>query len=172
MASSAFVANADLAKADEAAQPAHEALTFRQIFKGIHRPAIHQAEVAAVQRNVDIADRAQDTIKGGIRQALDQSFFSFGANGIDDIVSFSPGLNQLLDDFGRILQIAIHDDDGPTTGLIDSRRDGRLMSKITAQLHDHDPSIVHLQVVEYTRRGVAAAVVHEDELIARSEREQ
>ena len=58
------VFQAGLAEADERAQAADEAHPFRQVLEEVDDPPVHQAEVAAVERNVEVADRVQGAVEG------------------------------------------------------------------------------------------------------------
>src|SRR5262249_26866104 len=65
-AGGALVADADLTEADEGAQAADEAHLLRQMSQYLDDLAIHQAEVAAVERDVQIADGVQHAIEEGV----------------------------------------------------------------------------------------------------------
>src|SRR5262249_18057149 len=134
-AGGALVADADLTEADEGAQAADEAHLLRQMSQYLDDLAIHQAEVAAVERDGQIADGVEHAIEEGVTGALDQAFLALGADGVDDVVAGPPGGDELVEHLGRILQIAVHDDDGLAAGVIESGTDRRLMAEVAAEVH-------------------------------------
>src|SRR5262249_45282516 len=108
-----LVAQADLPEADERPQAADETHLLRQVFDHIDDFAIHEAEVAAVEGNVDVADGTEQAIEQRIARAFDETFFALGADGVNDVVAGPPGGDELIQHFGRILEVAVHDNDGP-----------------------------------------------------------
>ena len=60
-----LVFHADLLEADPTAQPAHEAVLLAQPAHGEHDAAVHEPEIARVQRNVDVGDALQEAGRRG-----------------------------------------------------------------------------------------------------------
>src|SRR5688572_17561534 len=100
--------------------------------------AVHQTEVAAIQRNIQVTDAAQQAIKAEIAEALEQALFPLRADGVDDLVAVPPTLDKLSEDFRRVLQIAIHDDDRATARQVDARTDRRLVTEVPTQVDTRD----------------------------------
>ena len=58
------------------------------------------------------------------------------ALGVDDVVALLPFGDHLEHDFGRVLQIGVHDDDRAAGGVIEPGRDRDLMAEIARQLDE------------------------------------
>ena len=82
----------------------------------------------------------------------------------------SPRVEELADDLGRILQVAVHDDDRLSAGMIDAGRDRGLVSEVPAEMEDDEPGVVRGQAVGELGGPVAAAVVDPDDLVDDVER--
>jgi len=48
----------------------------REFFQGVHDLAIHQAEIAAVERNVEVADGMKDPVEYGVTAAFEEAFLA------------------------------------------------------------------------------------------------
>ena len=81
-------------KAQEAAQAADESALLREPVERVDDASIHQTEVAAVERDLQVADRAQDAIERPIRQPLEQALASPTPHGVDDVVALAPEPNR------------------------------------------------------------------------------
>ncbi len=65
----AIVFEADLTESDERAQSPDEPRVFGKVAQGVHDLTVHQAEITAVERDFQVADRIQDAIKGVVARA-------------------------------------------------------------------------------------------------------
>jgi len=114
--------------------PAREAVAFAHGFHHIDHLAIHQAEVAGIKRDFHIRDAEDDAIKQGGREPFEPGFaLPFGAHGIDHFVALFPLFCQFMDNFRRILQIGIDDNDRVTPRIIPARSDGNLVPEIAGK---------------------------------------
>ncbi len=161
-----------LAEADKRPQAADEALLLGQVRQHIHDLAVHQAEIAAVQGNIQVADGPHQPIESCVGQAFEQPFLAFGADRVDDVVALPPEVDELAEHLGRILQVAVHDDDAPSARVLDASADRRLVAEIAAEVQDDNIRVARLDGVEQGRRAVAAAVIDEHQLIGDVRRPQ
>src|SRR4029077_4837327 len=74
----------------EAAEAAHEADPLRHSLEGVHDPAVHEAKIAAVERNVQVADRAQRPVKQSIRETFAQPLLPLGPDSVDYLKTIPP----------------------------------------------------------------------------------
>src|SRR5207249_8773178 len=65
-AGGALKRNAELAKAHERSQPTHKARLLRQVLHHLDDLAIHEAKIAAVERDIQVADAPQKAIEEGV----------------------------------------------------------------------------------------------------------
>ena len=100
-----------------------------------------------------------------IPHALHCALLAASTHGVDDVRAGPPALHELGDDLGRVLQVAVHDDHRLARGMVQARRNCRLMAEIAAQVDHREVRVRLLQLVYQTGRLVAAAVVHEDDLV-------
>ena len=75
-----------------------------------------------------------------------------------------------MDDFGRILQIGVHDDDRAAGGAIESGGDRDLMTEIARQLDEPVAPVVASLALDHDRARVLRSVVDDDHLARRVER--
>ena len=111
--SSRLERDTDLAEADPAEHPAHVAIRLAHRAERVERPAVDEAEVADVERHVDVGHPAKDAVEHRRGQPLERAFaFPLLAHGVDDVVALAPARGQVEGDLGRILEIGVHDDHG------------------------------------------------------------
>ena len=165
-----LVVDPRLAEANERPQAPDEPHPLGQGVQGVNNLPVHQAEIAAVEGNVQVADRVPvDPIKGEIAQPVSRDVRLPGApsatDRVDDVVPLPPAANEMREDLGRVLQVAVHHDHAPAPSVVEPRRDGGLVPEVAAQA-DHEQARVHSRKpIEQPRGRVDAAVVHEDQLI-------
>ncbi len=80
-------------------------------------------------------------------------------------MALTPAADKLWNQFGRVLQVAVHDDDGLAAGMLQSGRHRCLMTEITAQSDNHSLLVLFMEIVQQVGGRVAAAVVDEQDLI-------
>ena len=103
----------DLAKADPAEHATHVAIRLAHRAERVERPAVDEAEVADVDRHVDVGHPAKDAVEHPGGQPLERAIaFPLLAHGVDDVVALAPARGQVEGDLGRILEIGVHDDHG------------------------------------------------------------
>ena len=161
LAGVAIVIEADLPESEEAAEPANEPTTLREPVERVDDPAIHQAEIAAIERDVEVADQAQDSVERKVSQPLEEALFAAPADGVHDVVAIPPQPEKLRQQFRGVLQIAVHHDDGLSSGMLEPRRDRGLVAEIPTQVEYDDSLIIRVQAVKDVRGGIATAVVDE-----------
>jgi hypothetical protein len=80
------------------------------------------------------------------------------------LVAFLPFRHQPRNDFGRVLQVHVHGDDGVAGGLLQSGGERRFLAEVAGQVH-HDQARAGLRGFQQAGQGVVgAAVVDEDVL--------
>ena len=107
------------------AQPAH----------GQHDAAVHQPEIAGIERNIHVGDAADQAVEERGRPELEPSFaLALGAHGVGDVVALAPLLDHPQHHFGRVLQVGVHDDHRIAVGKVHAGGDRDLMAKIAAEV--------------------------------------
>jgi hypothetical protein len=115
----------------QAKHAAHEPVALGHGEKAVECPAIDQAEIARVTRRRNVAEPPREAIEEVGRRALEPAFaLTGGALGGDDGVALHPFGDHLQDDLGRVLQIPVHHDDRPASGMIEPDGDRDLVAEI------------------------------------------
>lgn len=84
--------------------------------------------------------------------------------GGDDVVALSVEGDHLREQFGRILEVGIHDDDRVARGEVEARGDRRLVAEVPAEAEHLHPRVELGRRGEDRSRLVAAAVVDVEDL--------
>ncbi len=160
----AVVGDADLAEADEGSEPPDEPGSLGEGVERGHDPAVHQAEVARVERDGEVGHRAQHAIEGEVPQPLRPALLAGLADGVGDVEPPLPAVDERGDHLGGILQVAVHHHHGAALGVVEPGGHGRLVAEVPAQGDHADPRVEALEVAEDRGRGVGAPVVDEHDL--------
>ena len=120
----------------------------------INNCAIHQAEIATVERDVELADGAQDPVKQVISKPFDGTFLPILPDGVNHLESLAPPGHEQGQHFGRVLKVTVHHDDRSAPRMIEARRHRGLMAEISAEVEDRDTAVGLLQLADES--GVAS----------------
>jgi hypothetical protein len=151
---------------------AYEAVALSERLERMHRAPIHKSEVSGVSRNLESGYFLEDSIERECEELLGSGFaLPASSLSIDNIVSITPALEHLRNEFGRILEVCIENYDHLALGLIQSTGDSELMAKVASQanglyealllriLADERPSVVLAAVIDQhdlKRAGVSS----------------
>ena len=121
-----------------------------------------QAEIARVLRNLLPRPPIDHQVEGFDRKAEKPWLvLAVGLGGVDDIVaSIEPMADQRLDQGRRMLAVAVHEQDGAETGMIEAGRERRFLAEIARQRDDLKIDRGGRERPRHRKGGVAAAVVH------------
>ena len=101
-----MVTDANLLIADPGGHPPQEAVLFAHAAHDVDDLSIQEAEVAGVERDIDVGNPVDHPVKKRSGSLLEPGFaVPFAANGVDDFVPFPPFRDQLQNRFRRILKI-------------------------------------------------------------------
>src|SRR5205823_12924942 len=121
---------------EPAQQPKDDPMELAEVNERVDRAPAHEPEIAGVTRGARLSDPLQEAIKRLRRPALEQRLtFSPFAHGIHDIGALLPGVDQLEDDFRRILEVGVERDDGVARGQPVATAERRLMSEVARKRH-------------------------------------
>src|SRR5664279_4584430 len=96
MALLADVADADLFEADPTGHAANETVVLAHGLERIDDAAIHQAEIASIDRDIDIGDAVDDAVEEFGAEELEKAFaLALIADGVDDLKTGFPALDHL-----------------------------------------------------------------------------
>ena len=160
-----MIVNGFLAKADPGHHAAQEAVAFLQGEERVHHLAVHQPEIAGVERDGDVRDAGHEpveclgcpTFEGGLTLA-------FGPHAVGDVGAPAPAFQHLGDDLGRVLQVGVDEGDGIAGGFGQTAVMATCLSEIARQGDDPHARIGPLESSQKVQCGIAAAVVDVDEL--------
>ncbi len=99
-----------------------------------HGPRIEEPEIARALGQARVSDRAKELIKtmgqNPPQRTIDAVIDTLGK---DIFVALPPSRDKSLDQFRRMLQIGVHDDDRGPTCMIEARRNSDFFAEIPAQ---------------------------------------
>ena len=132
---------------------------------GEHHATVHQAEVARVERDVDIGDALQQTVEEAGGPEFELGFaLAVGTHGIDDFIALAPFFDHARDRLRRVLQIGVHHDHGVALGKVGPGGNGDLMAEVAAEIEILTRGSLRVQIEQQRERTVAAAVIDADQL--------
>ena len=133
-----FVVDAHLAEADPARQALEEAVALRHLPQRRRRARRQQAEIAGVLG--DFLPRAQidqrvEPVHADAAQP--RLVLAVRLGGIDHVVAvIEPARDQRVDQVGRMLAVAVHEQHGAEPGMVEAGEQGGLLAEIARQ-RDH-----------------------------------
>ena len=130
MAGGAIVGYPDLAKANPAADTPNKAVAFRHTAQHVGHLAVEGAEIARIQRDIDIGHLVQGPVEESVGAAFEQPFFALVPNGVHHLVALLPMRQQVRYFFGRVLQIGVHHHEDVAARVVDAGADRRLVPKV------------------------------------------
>ena len=160
------VLDADLLETNPAHQPAQKTASFGQVFQLIHHAAVHQAEIAGVGRNFDVGKLADEPVEAVGGKALEDGFaLAFVTLCINHLVTFTPFLEHLVDEGGRILQVSVDNHYRITLGVVQSGAKSGLVPEIPTEVHQLVGRTCGNQTFQDFTGAVLGTVVHENQLV-------
>src|SRR5215475_6087088 len=99
-----------------------------------------------------------------ISEPLDRSFFSFGTNGVNDIVALAALIDEADEFLGRILQISVYHRDNIAGRVKQTGRHGGLMPEVTRETQHFQTAVGHRNLLARRKCTVGAAVVYDQKL--------
>jgi hypothetical protein len=84
---------------------------------------------------------------------------------VNDVKPFPKFLHKLRDQFRHILQIAVPDHHGVPRGMVQRRRDSRLVAKVPRARDRNNSGILAGRLAQHCKGSVRAAIVHEHNFV-------
>ena len=161
-----FVVDADLAEADPARQPLEEAVALGKLPQRGRGARRQQAEVAGILRDLLPRAPVDQRVEAVHREPPQQRFIvAMGLGGIDHVIAaIDPVADQLLDQIGRMLAVAVHEQHRAAPGMVQPRHQGGFLAEIARQRHHLNVERIGLESARDGERGVGAAVIDIDDL--------
>jgi hypothetical protein len=137
-------------------------MSLSERLKGINCSPIHQSKIAGVSRYFEARNLFEDSVKCK-REKLLRSRLALPTPPLSvyDIVPFVPPREHLGNELGRILKIGIEDHHYFALGLIQSTRDGELMTEVTREADSLDEALFLRVLTDEWPRVVFASVIDE-----------
>jgi hypothetical protein len=160
-----------LTEADPGEHAAHETVALRHGEETIERLAVDEPKIADIARDFDVAELGEQAVEEIGGDALEAALaLARQPLGVDDLVALFPLGDHVEDDFGRVLQVGVHDDDRAAHGVLHARGDRDLVAEIARQLDEAITLVGAGLGFEDNRPGVAGPIIDEDHLGGRVER--
>ena len=166
------VVDARLAEADEGAHAAQEEVALVELQHRVHDAAVDQREVAGVARDREVREAVEGPVEGAVGALHEPRRLARDAPAVDDVVALPPLLDELLDQLGRILEIAVEQHERVLRRELHAAAEGRLRAEV-ARVRDAEHAAVALaDRADDLLAVVGARVVDEDDLVVDAERRE
>jgi hypothetical protein len=161
------IGEGDLPKAYPRDHSADEAGLLRHCQQDIKRPPGHQPKIAGVERDVDLRRARQQPVEAVRRRPLERGFAGAAvAHSINHVGAvLAHGLEHPGQQFGRVLQIGVDDQDGVTAAQVESRGQRQLVTVIARQVDRDQVRILGREFLHDRPARIARAVIHQNDLI-------
>ena len=118
-------------------------MTFLKPVDLVHYPPAEQSKVAGIRRDFYICDPIDYFIPDRRNNFFRPSFsFASPSLSVNDIISLPPFLEHFCHQFGWILQIDVHDDDGVAAGVLETCQGGHRLTETSGKTDQFDPFIL------------------------------
>jgi hypothetical protein len=166
MARLAIVEQGRLLEADPGDHPANEAVLFRHPVQLVQHAAAHQPEVAGVERDLEVGDAVQQPIEQRGCHQLERGFSTpLAALAVDDVRAFIHQPHHVGQQFRRVLQVGIDDQDAFAAADRQAGGQRQLVAVVARQEHGHHPRVGGAELAKDEPGAIRRSVVHEDDLI-------
>ena len=97
--------------------------------------AVDEAEVADVERHLDLGDLVEAAVEpGGGRPLEPRLAVALLADRVDDVVALAPARGELEHDLGRVLQVGVEHDHRVARGQVDAGGQRDLVAEVPREL--------------------------------------
>src|ERR671919_2684301 len=157
--------DAGLPESDPAEHAAQITVRLAHRAHGVERSPVDESEVSGSDPDVDVGQPPEETVEGFRRPVLGATLaVALLHHRVDDLVPFAPPGEELRDHFRRMLEVAVHGDNGIAAGEVEPRRERDLVAEAAGQADDLEPWIPPVELDGEPVCGVRAPVVDEDDL--------
>ena len=144
----------------------HEAAAFGQCVHGVHHLPVQQAEITRAFGQFYIADLVeQPVVELAEFAAQPMVGIAVLAQAIDHLRARLPFGDHLRQHFGRVLQVAIHDDGGIALRMDQPAGDRVFLAEIARQLQALDARVARVVFLEPFEGFILAAIIDADDLV-------
>ena len=141
-------------------------MPFGRALERVDDAAAHQTKIAGIDWDRNFGKALDDAVEQARSKELKWTFaFARSPHRVDDVVAFAPLCIERGDELGRVLQIAVHQDDRVARSDIDAGRGSELVTEIAREINQHDMLASCELVADARERAVGAAVVYQDDLV-------
>src|SRR3954451_20109409 len=156
----------DLGEADPDRHATQEAVALGHGEQRIERPAVHQAEVARLDGEVEPGQAAEGAVEAARGDALERALpQSLLADGVDDVDPVAPAREHFRDHLGRVLEVAVEHHDHVTAGVLEPGGQRRLVAEVAGEADDLHPRVARRGGRHRVAGAVLRTVVDEDQLV-------
>src|SRR5207253_1836330 len=104
----------NLTESDPAGHTAKQSMALRHLRESMNDDCVQQAEISGVRRNFHFGQRVDQSVKDLSGGEFESAFTITGpAHSVNNLITGTPQLEHLRNEFRRILQIRIDYNDGP-----------------------------------------------------------
>jgi len=162
----AVVLDPGLLVADPRDEAADEAVPLARVAQRADDAPAHQPEVAGVDGDRDVREPPDDAVEERGGEQLEAALaVPAPARRVDDVVAVAELGQEVVDELGRVLQVAVHQHDRVAARRVEPRRRRDLVAEVARERDHAQVGIAVGRVEQLLERGVAAPVVDQDQLV-------
>ena len=114
--------------------PRTKRLALAHLVEDVERAPVDEAEVADVERDLDLGDPVEAAVEPGCGRPLESRLaVALLAHRVDDVVALAPARGELEHDLGRILQVGVEHDHRVARGDVDAGGERDLVAEVPRQ---------------------------------------
>ena len=167
MALRPVIGDRHLPEADPGDHAANEARLLGKAQQRVERAPAHQAEIAGIERDLDLGQLRQQPVEDLGRAPLERGLAGARAPDRIDHVGLLPlhFLDHLRQQLRRVLKVGVDDQDPLARAQVEARGQSELVAVIARQVDGDQPRIGDGELAHDLPAAVARAVVDQDDLI-------
>jgi hypothetical protein len=146
-------------------QASKEAVALTTLFESLYHLTVEELEVARTPKTPTIRSLTHESIESTRHESITKGLTTARSlDCADNLSPVLPCLDHLWDQFRRVLQVGVQEDDRLTSSVIQPRCHGRLFSKIPRKLNEDDPVISLRQKLYPPSSLIPASIINAQDL--------
>ena len=161
-----FIGESHLFQPDPAHHAANEPVAFGHRVQMVERAAAHQPEIAGIRRDLDVDHAAQQAVEHRGGGELEPAFaVAAQPLAVNDIEAFIHLRHHRAEQFRRILQVGIENENALAATEFEPRAQGDLVAVVAGKVDGDDMVVLFGQLENGLARAVRRAIDDKDDLV-------
>ena len=129
-----------------------------------HAPR-QQCEIAGVDRQANAGRGGHDSVEAKVAEPEQPTFLPSNPPHVHDIEALQMFLDEAGNRFGRILQVAVHDDNHVAARMVERGTERRLVAEVSRESHHSNLRMRRDSFRQQCRSAIRAPVVDDDDFV-------